>query len=67
MQRFWRAEHRKDAIDQMTNHNGSFLRLDWYQDKETREVIDDGNNTDGFGSQLSSDSYKISMNHREQP
>ena len=35
------AEHRKDAVNKMTNHYRSFLRLDRYQNEETREVIDD--------------------------
>ena len=41
MQGFWWAEHRKDAVNKMTNHHHSFLRLDRYQNEGTREVIDD--------------------------
>ena len=41
MQGFWWAEHRKDAVNKMTNHHRSFLRLDRYQNEEMREAIDD--------------------------
>ena len=41
MQGFRWAEYRKDAVNKMTNHHRSFLRLDRYQNEETNEVIDD--------------------------
>ena len=41
MQGFLWAECRKDAVNKMTNHHRSFLRLDRYQNDQTREVIND--------------------------